>query len=496
MVGPATRKPPRQKRAAAESKRRRRVDTDFLPAALEVLETPPSPVGRSVLWVIILAALSSLLWACLAQVDVVAVAEGRIIPRARLQSAEAAEAGVVREIYVREGQRVAAGEPLVALDPTYAGADASSAKTEYATAVLARARAEALLTRVAGKAAVFTPPPGVDPAAAAAEGEAVRARVAALDESVGALDNRINGARAQIAGLEAEKAKAAETLPLVQSQLDGRRRLLEKGLAPRTQVLALEERVVTLTRDTEVRAAEIRQTEAEIAMLRRERAKALEDFRAQAAAEKAEAEAIVATRAEGVRKAALREGYQVLVAPVAGIINEVSVTTIGDVVEAGASLVTLVPAGEELIVEALVLNRDAGFVREGQQVIVKLEAFPFTRHGFVEGVVESISPDATADDARGLVFPARIRLTKSSLREVGGALFDQRRNAIETVVREKAVGRRDGDEAREARAKDALAAVLSPGMAAQAEIITGRRRVVDFVLSPIARASREAGRER
>lgn len=473
---------------------RRHVDTDFLPAALEVLEAPPSPIGRSILWVVILAVVAAITWAFLAQVDVVAVAEGRIIPRARLQSVEAAEAGVVRAIHVREGQRVAAGAPLIALDPTFAGADASSAQTEFATAQLARARAEALLSRVAGAAAIFKPPDGADPAAAAAEAEAVRARVAALDDSLAAIDSRITGARAQISGAEAERAKALETLPLVQGQLDGRRKLLEKGLAPRSQVLALEERVVTLTRDAEIQNAEITRTRAEIATLQRDRSRTIEEFRGQAAAEKAEAEAVVATRAESVKKATAREGYQSLLAPVAGTVNEVSVTTIGEVVEAGAPLVTIVPSGEELIVEALVLNRDAGFVREGQAVVVKLEAYPFTRYGHMEGVVESISPDAVADEARGLVFPVRVRLTKDSLRGLPGALLALEGNDTAGNGREAVVGQRDPNrhDARESVART----LLSPGMSAQVEIITGRRRVIDYVLSPIARATREAGRER
>lgn len=124
------------------------IETSFLPAALEVLESPPSPIGRSILWVIFGAAVLALLWASFAQLDVVAVAEGRVIPRARLQSVEAAEGGIVRAIHVREGQRVAAGEALIGLDPTFADADSQSAAVEYATSRLARARAQALLSLI------------------------------------------------------------------------------------------------------------------------------------------------------------------------------------------------------------------------------------------------------------------------------------------------------------------------------------------------------------
>jgi hemolysin D len=228
--------------------------------------------------------------------------------------------------------------------------------------------------------------------------------------------------------------------------------LLAKGLAARDGELQLEERAITTRQEAQSRRAEI-------AALRNERAQAMAEFTGQAAAEKAEAESILATRAGEVKKALGREAFTVLTAPVDGAVHEVAVTTLGDVVEAGAPLVTIVPAGEELIVEALVLNKDVAQIAPGLQAAIKLEAYPFTRHGFLEGVVESVSPDAVADERRGLVFPARVRVTKQALRDVG-------------------------------------LRALSPGMTAQVEIRTGERSVLSYLLSPIARATSEAGRER
>lgn len=451
------------RRAARDRKDFARVERDFLPAALEILETPPSAAGRAILWLIVVAALSALLWASVAQIDMVATAEGRVIPRARLQSIEAVEAGVIRGIHVREGERVNAGDPLIGLDPTFADADSQSAAVEYATAQLARARTEALLAHAAGESATFVAPEGADPAAAAAEGVAVRARISALEQALAGVDSRIAGARAARDGARAERMALEETLPLIEEQFEARRQLAERGFAAPALVAQWQERVVTQRRTLEARQADERRAEAEISMLARERGRLLEDFRAQAAAERAEAEAIAATRQQGVRRAEARETFQTLTAPVAGIVNEVAVTTIGEVVEAGAPLVTIVPEGEELIVEALVLNRDAGFVRPGQAVVVKLEAFPFTRHGYLEGEIEHVGADAIADETRGLVFPARVRITRSRLRDV---------NAVSEAL------------------------PLTPGMSAQVEVITGRRNVLSYILSPIARATSEAGRER
>jgi hemolysin D len=192
------------------------------------------------------------------------------------------------------------------------------------------------------------------------------------------------------------------------------------------------------------------------------------------------AEASVATRQQAVRKAEQRGEFQSLTSPVDGVVVEIAVNSIGEVVESGGRLATIVPRSrqcdraapvakitseckdEELIVEALVLNRDIGFISEGAAVVVKLEAFPFTRYGHVEGVVEHISADAIADENRGLVFPVRVRLGESRLRLP-------------------------------ARAQ---ATALQPGMLAQVDITTGSRTVMAYLLSPIAKATSEAGRER
>ncbi|HWB45670.1 MAG TPA: HlyD family efflux transporter periplasmic adaptor subunit [Hyphomicrobiaceae bacterium] len=252
---------------------------------------------------------------------------------------------------------------------------------------------------------------------------------------------------------------------------------------------------------------------AEVSSLARERAQAFEEFRAQAAAEKAEAEAIVATRSEGVRKALTREGYQTMVSPVDGVVNEIKVTTLGEVAQSGAPLMTIVPAGEELIAETLLLNRDVGFVAPGMPAVIKLEAYPFTRHGYLVGVVETISPDAVADEQRGLIFPARIKITGGNLRGVFQKNLPARQGSDSVSADDGGGGGRmcqsHGKDSRDVVAAcgrplprsqslygAAALQILSPGMAAQVEVTTGRRRVISYVLSPVARATLEAGRER
>ncbi|WP_312407077.1 HlyD family type I secretion periplasmic adaptor subunit, partial [Brevundimonas sp.] len=391
-------------------------EKEFLPAALEISETPPSPIGRAILWTIIAAALIALAWSIFSFVDVVAVGEGRLVPTGRLRSVEAAEAGVIRAIDVREGQHVTAGQPLIELDPTLADADVDTARAELASARLTRARADAILGYLATGRIQFVAPEGAEPAAVAAERQVVDARIREHQANLAALTARRSGAVSAAMTSDENIARYEEVQPIARQQLTARQDLERRGYGARLRVLEQEERYISVSRELAAERHRAAEARSQVSMIDRERAQALEQFRGQAAQEKAEAEAVVATRTESLTKADQRQSLQRLKAPVSGTINEVSVTTLGEVAEAGQALVTLVPDGEDLIVEALILNRDVGFVRPGMRTIVKLEAYPFTRHGSLTGVVEHVSPDATVDETRGLVFPARIRLVASRLR--------------------------------------------------------------------------------
>ncbi|KSB87933.1 hypothetical protein AS593_18640 [Caulobacter vibrioides] len=449
-----------------ESRRRRaggarqRVEPGFLPAALEVVETPPSPIGRAISWVIMSAAVGALAWSCWAKVDTVAIAEGRLVPTGRLRSVEPSDPGVVRAIAVREGERVRAGQLLIALDPTVAEADAESAVTELSTAGLTLARANALLSYAAGRGSAVVAPADADANAVEAERQLVAARVQAYEAKRASLGERRAGAEASARQAQAEIVKLQRTLPILQRQLDDQKGLEAKGYGARQKLLQQEQALVAAEQDLIAQQGRLDEARAQVASLGRDVAELREQFVGQAAQERVEAEGLSATRADALRKAEQKRQLQTLTAPVGGVVQAVSVTTLGEVAETGKALVTIVPDGEALVVEALVLNKDAGFVRTGDHAVIKLEAYPFTRYGTLEGEVVQISPDAIVDEKRGLVFPVRVKVSKSQL------------------------------------SVDGRQALLSAGMSASVEIVTGKRRVIDFIWSPVAKTVSEAGRER
>jgi hemolysin D len=443
-----------------EKTARKLEQTDFLPAALEVLETPPNPLGRGILWVLLSFIAIAVVWACVGHIDVVAAANGKVIPRGRVKVIQAADPGVVRAIHVSDGAVVKAGEPLIVLDPTLTQAEAAQARESLLVAQVDRARAKALVDAASGGSGRFVAPEGLAEADTILQRSLVAARLAEHRTAIGALREEQQQRQADLAMVNAEIHKLEQQLPLAESQLASFESLQGPGVVPRLKVDEVKERVVGMRQDLIIRREESAKDHAALAAVASQIAKLESEFRAKSLDALNEAEANYRLRAEEVKKADDRAALTTLASPIDGIVAQLSIHTIGAVVKPADPLLVIVPRGEELMVEAMVLNKDIGFVREGQPVQVKLEAFPFTRYGIVNGVVERIGRDSVENEKLGLVFPCLIKLAQSHV----------------------SVG--------------AKRVALAPGFAATAEIRTGDRRIIEFLLSPLSRRLQEAGRER
>jgi hemolysin D len=434
--------------------------TDFLPGALEILETPPNPLGRAILWTLLAFLMAALVWAALGQIDVVAAAQGKVIPRGRVRIVQAADLGVVTAIHVVDGAAVSAGQPLVVLDPTAADADAAQARQSLSVAEIDRARALALVDAANGGTGAFAVPDGTVESSAVTQRALVAARVGEHRTAVAVRRQERQQRQSEMAMVAAEIKKLEEQLPLAEEQLAAFQSLDGDGLVPRQKVAEVKERVVGLRQDLVIRREELGKTEAALAGVGSEITKLENEFRAQSLDALTEAEANYLLRAEEVKKAEDRVSLTVLTSPIDGTVTQLAVHTLGAVVRPADALLAIVPREEELLVEAMVLNKDIGFVQEGQRAEVKLEAFPFTRYGVVEGTVETVSRDSIEHEQLGLVFPALVKLSQSYV-SIGAERVD-----------------------------------LAAGFAATAEIKTGRRRIIEFLLSPLSRRLQEAGRER
>lgn len=443
-----------------EKKTFRVEESDFLPAALEILEKPASPMGRTMMIVIILFFSLALLWAVFGRVDVVATSQGKIIPLGDIKVIQPAELGVVRTILVENGQAVKQGESLIELDTTMSLADSARARRELQVVRVARAKYNAILSGLDSQPPTFIPPKGVSPKIAHMQQLLIHSE---LNEYYAALDT----VKQQKIERQAERqvvlqeiAKLTETLPLLQEQVEARADLLEKGLTPRFQYLEYKERLVGQTRDLQIQKDQLNKVKAAITGADKRIHQVRQEFLKNIYTGLAEAEDQIVALTSALTKATKRQEMQALKAPVDGIVQQLSIHTIGGVVQAGDPLMVIVPKERILTVEVNILNKDIGFVTQGQDVEIKLEAFPFTKYGVIHGKILHLAQNAVADENLGLVYPARISLDKSTIR-----------------VRGKDIN-------------------LSPGMAVTAEVKTGKRRLIEFLLSPLLRYKDESLRER
>ena len=449
-----------KRRQSLSGRRRRGSETQFLPEALEIVETPPSPFGRLILWVIMGAYVLAITWSIFGRIDIVATAQGRIIPKGQTQVVEAPETGVVKKINVRNGAKVKAGDILLELDATIADADTESVDHELKQAETRAAIAKGIIHYLDYGAARFVRPEGVSNGVASVSRRQLDSRIQAYKAERMLLTEERIRLLASREGVTMEIAKIKDTMPLTKSRMESYQKLAAEGLAPQIEAMRLEEEMIEREQDLQIAKGRIKEADSSIMAADRRMLLLSRELRRDALSELAEAEAIKSNRTEALKKAEIRNSWQIIRAPVDGTIVGSQVFTIGDVIEPGAPLMMIAPLNEDLIVEAMILNKDIGFVREGDQVAVKLEAYPFTRYGLIDGELSMISADAQIDERLGPVFLVEVKLAHPYVGE--------------------------GDLKRDIQA----------GMNATAEVKTGDRRIIDFILSPIAKASKEAARER
>lgn len=438
-------------------------ELEFLPAALELMETPPSHTARWLLWGTVAFIVIALAWSIFGQLDIIAVAQGKIVPSGQVKVVQPLENAVVRRLLVRDGMQVKKGQLLIELDATELGADQEKVQSSLVDATLAAARARSLLAAVQANASVARP------VAARAELPADKLLEAnrLLASEYQAFRSELMTRDAEALHLLAQKATTQETLnklqalaPLYEQRAADLKRLLEKNYVPRHEYLEAENRRTETVKEMDVQRRRLGEIDALIAQQREQREATIAGFVRQIREALVQAEQqLVQLQQEGV-KLRSRSDLLELRAPVDGTVQQLAVHTEGGVVTEAQPLLVIVPANERLEIDAMVENKDIGFINKGQAAEVKVEAFPFTRYGILHGKVVNVSLDAIADEKRGLLYQTRVLLDQTSI----------------------------GVEGKQVP--------LVPGMAVTVEIKTGRRRVIDYFLSPVLQHGSESVRER
>lgn len=428
----------------------------FLPAALSLQDTPVHPAPRRMAYLLMALFIIVLAWSIFGQVDIVAVAPGRIVVGDGTKVIQPLEASVVKAVLVKDGDRVKAGQVLVELDPTMASADKASVQEQGRAALSEVLRTKALLQLLSKQKLLAQAIKGLEPDMATqltSEWQDISAKLSKL-EATGQLR------QAEISTVKEAIAKLEATVPMAQQREVDYKKLVDQGYISGHATQDKTRERVELERDLIVQRARLAEaranaadTQAALASFVSETQRTLNDRYAQAATKHSQLGA-------DNTKATQRESQTQLRAPVDGVIQQLAIHSVGGVVTSAQPLMIVVPDTVEVTAEVTVANQDIGFVNAGQMAEVKLETFSYTKYGTVAARVDVVTADAVTDEKKGSYYPATLTLHQKDM------LIDGKRIRI------------------------------SPGMNITAEIKTGQRRIIEFLLSPVQRAGSESLRER
>lgn len=461
-------------------------DTEFLPAALEILVTPPSPVAISLMVLIASIVVSGLVWAFFGKIDVYAVAIGKIQAVGRSKVVQPLDAGKVAAIHVRNGDAVAPGDVVIELDSTEAAAEREAQALEFESAAAECQRRKAVIESVFSnaftiKSIAFPPQAGL--VVRLREQNAAEADLSELKSTVDNLKAQVAEKDAQKKRLEASIQARSRLISLYEEHLGMREKLGVTGAASRAQIIEIQQSLES-QRTTDVsEKGQLIEADAAIASLASKIDLTLSQFISQQTQKLVEAERKRDKAEQDLIKAASKRDRATLRATVGGTVQQLKVTHPGQVVSGGQPLMIIVPFDSKMEIEATVANKDIGFVKKGQDAVVKVESFPFTRYGVIPARVLNVSRDAVDErEALTLTDPA------TAARSQTGSSDSGRTPALVypvTMELERNTIMIEGQEV-----------PLTMGMTVTVEIKTDTRKVIDYVLSPLREVVSQAGHER
>jgi HlyD family secretion protein len=443
---------------------------DFSPPLLRIQEQPPLPLAGWMLRLLLALLAGIVLWTVFGRLDIVAVADGKLVPSTYLKIVQPSEQGIVKEILVKEGERVKEGQVLIRMDPVLAGADVRSVRTEYHNKRIALRRIDAQMngTRFAQEKD--------EPAELYAQVEAqYRANVQAFENALAQERSLLAKARYDLAAAQSTRAKLEQVLPHYQEQERAYEKLVKDGFAGRIMYTDKQRERIEKEQDLRTQDSTIRSAQALIEQSERKIAQIVADYRRALQTERVEAAAQADKAQQELAKHEHRFGLLELRAPQPGVVKDLATHTVGTVASPGTILMTLVPEGDDMLAEVWVSNQDVGFVRPGQDVKLKLVAFQFQKYGMIEGKVTQVSADATeapSPNTRSDALTGRDRPMGPLAFRTLVALNEQELVADKERYR------------------------LGSGMQVAGEIHLGTRSILEYLLSPVQKAWHEAGRER
>ncbi len=441
---------------------------EFAPGLLAIQESPPEKLPRGVMYTVAALVAILLVWATFGRLDIIASAAGRLVPKTYVQIVQPADAGVVKQILVHEGERVTAGQVLIRLDQEEAMADKATLKTQLALRSLELRRIDAELT-----GHPLAKDSGDPPNLFREVAQQYRARHQSYVDALGRARDALQKARRDYAAGMAVLNKLKEVTPLLKREAVAYAGMGNDGYAPKLLVAKKERDYLEEAQNLAAQRQTVASLKASMDQAQTELGQVSAKYRANLLSERVDAYGKYSRLTEDLAKEDYKASLLMLRAPQSGIVMDLATHSLGTVVSPGTVLVTIVPDDEPLMADVRIKNDDVGFVHPKQSVRLKLAAYPFQKYGMLDGVVADVAPDATDTRSNGARGRWSTRLPDAAASYKAQVSLDSQ------------VLKRHGKTLR-----------LVPGMQVVAEIHEGRRSILEYLLSPVEKTLRDSGHER
>lgn len=423
-----------------------------------LLSEHPLPSWRMFAWPVMILMTGMIVWSFFAQLDEVAIASGKVVPRGQIKVVQHLEGGIIQELFVSEGDVVKKGDDLLQLDLASSGTNKEELQVRLDSELLTRAR---LLAEAEGNELRFpTDVAARRPALVQAQRQAYEARKREFGSTLRVMAEQVKQKQLETQELQTRRQTAERNYNLARERLKISKSLLGEGLTSKIDHLQLEGEVEGLEGELKSLDQNIPKAQAAVEEAKQRLEEGETRFRREARDELGKTEQQIARIQELLTKATEQGIRANIKSPIDGVVKNMRYNTIGGVVKPGEPILEIVPTGERLVIEAKLNPTERGFITEGQRAVVKISSYDFARYGGLDGEVVRVGADASTDEDGTPFFRVVVSTDRNYLGEQEGDL------------------------------------PITPGMQATVDIHTGKKSVMDYLIRPVLKMKDEAFRER
>ncbi len=448
-------------------KRKQKYEYEFLPAALEIEETPSSPLGQAVIWIIFIMIIIAVIWSVFAKTDKIAIAQGKIIPLGKEKLIQTFEEGIIKKIYVEEGEKIKKNQILISFDTTLAQSVVDETNKTIETLNLEKSLLRLTLAsnseklNITSNSLYFKEYPLIPESEIEYHIELKKSAYLGFQDKISTQELVLIQSNSDLNIAETVFLKLKAKLAVIFDQEKIYRKLSQSGSISKQNWIEKQSDYDSLEHEIKAQEIDIKRITHKIKEGERTLELIKEEWKTQNLKELVETEKRISQAVSEFKRAAKRLSLQGIFSPVDGTVNQLEVTTVGQVVAPAQTLMTIIPESMPLAAEVSLNNMDVGFVSKGDKAELKFDTFPFQKYGIISGTVENVSPDAVVNEKTGeLIYEVKIKPDSEKIKIDGRYVS------------------------------------ILPGMTLTAEIKTGERRVIDYFLDPVIKFKSEAFKQR